>query len=141
MKPARLPVESRESGVAAIDLVFFSTGDLVCAVESAKVRGLREVEGSTALSIAALLRLPESAHQANPPRQWLLRLAHPGGTLTARVEEPVTHERIPATDLYPLPSLLEARLILPAVRGLVYWRKLNGETMAIILDPDRFELS
>jgi hypothetical protein len=141
VKPDRSLVESAESDIAAaIDLVFFSTGGLVCAVESIKVRGLREVEESPAQSIAALLGLPESADPANPPRQWLLRLVHPNGTLSARVEEPVTHERIPAADLYPLPPLLEARLTLPVVRGLARWRKSEGETLAIILDPHRLSM-
>lgn len=141
MKPGRSLIESGESNAAAaIDLVFFSTSGLVCAMESVKVRGLREVEESPAPSIAALLGLPESTDPANLPRQWLLRLVHPNGTLSARVEEPVTHERIPAADIYPLPPLLEARLTLPGVRGLARWRKPEGETLAVILDPNHLSM-
>ncbi|MCB1777622.1 MAG: hypothetical protein KDI50_09315 [Candidatus Competibacteraceae bacterium] len=134
------PLVETDVVATVIDLVFFSTGGLVCAVESAKVQGLRKIEESPAPSMATLLHFPERAEPANhPPRQWLLRLAHPNGTLTVRVDDPVLHERIPATALYPLPPLLEARLVLPGVRGLARWRKPDGETLAIILDPNAFK--
>lgn len=142
MKPfKRLVEKTGVDDIVGIDLVFFSAGGLAFAVESVKVRTLRESEESEALSMAALLRLSEPAERLSSSRQWLLRLVHPSGMLMVRVDEPVTHDRLPTTALYPLPSLLEARLTLPCVRGLAYWRKSEGEALAIILDPNRLPVS
>lgn len=123
--------------VAEIDLVFFSAGGLVFAVESVKVRALREVEKYAALSMTTLLRLPEPVDPGTPPRKWLLCLVHPTGTLTVQVDEPITQIRLPATALYSLPPLLEARLTLPCVRALAYCRTSDSETLAVVLDPTR----
>lgn len=129
------------SEAAGVDLVFFSAGGLMLAVESVKVRGLSEVAGSKAPSMAALLHLPNGPDRAAPHREWLLRLAHPDGTLTVRVDEPVIQGRLPATALYPLPPLLEARLTLTGVCALARWRKSDGESLAVILDPDHLPVS
>lgn len=126
---------------AGVDLVFFSAGGLMLAVESVKVRDLGEVAGSQAPSMATLLRLPKPTDRATPPREWLLRLVHPDGTLTVRVDEPVTQDRLPATALYPLPPLLEARLTLTGVCALARWRKSDGESLVVVLDAGRLPVS
>jgi len=129
------------SEAADVDLVFFSAGGLMLAVESVKVRGLSEVAGSKAPSMAALLRLPQPADPAARPREWLLWLIRPDGMLNVRVDGPVTQSRLPATALYPLPPLLEARLTLSGVCALARWRKSDGESLAVILDPDHLPVS
>lgn len=124
-----------------VDLVFFSAGGLILAVESVKVRDLREAAGSDAPTLAALLRLPDPANRATPGRQRLLRLIRPDGILAARVDEPVIQDRLPASALHPLPPLLEARLTLPGVQALARWRCADGDTLAILLDPYRLPVS
>ena len=122
---------------AGIDLVFFTAGGRTFAVESAKVRSLGEVGESTAPAMASLLGLPRWTETA--PREWLLRLVHPQGTLAVRVNEPVVQDRLPVWALHPLPPLLEARLTLPWVRALVCWRDAEGgEILAVVLDPAGF---
>jgi hypothetical protein len=120
-----------------VNLVFFAAGGLTFAVESARVQALDAVGECAAPALSALLHLP-AVTGGSPPQEWLLRLAHPQGTLAVRVEEPIMQDRLFIADLHPLPPLLAARLTLPAVRALARWRTSNGETLAIILDPARF---
>ena len=142
MKPVTVTAQHSALGEAAgVDLVFFSAGGLILAVESIKVRDLCEVAGSQAPSMAALLHLPNGPDRAAPPRERLLRLVHPDGTLTVRVDEPVTQGRLPATALYPLPPLLKARLTLPGVCALARWRNADGEGLAVVLNPAGFHIT
>lgn len=124
-------------GPTGIDLVFFAAGGQVFAVESAKVQSLSEVGKVIAPAMADVLGLPAQTDPA--PREWLLRLVHPHGTLAVRVNEPVMQDRLPVSALHPLPLLLEARLTLPWVRALVRWREPAGDEMlVVVLDPARF---
>ncbi len=125
----------------ALDLVFFSAGGLILAVESAKVRDLREAGGSDAPMLADLLGLPDSANRAVVAQQRLLRLMRSDRTLAVRVDEPVMQDRLPASALHPLPPLMAARLTLPSVQALARWRHAAGQTLAVILDPDRLPVS
>ncbi len=128
----------RTDQAAGIDLVLFFAGGLAFAVESARVRALEAADGSEAPDLAGLLGLPAVASATGiRTRNRRLRLLHPSGELTVRVDEPVIHHRLPASALHPLPPLLAATIKLPCVCALAGLKGPDGESMAVVLDPAR----
>ncbi|MBK1723655.1 hypothetical protein [Thiocystis violacea] len=130
------PEASETAESRGIDLVRFRAGGLTLAVEAAKVRGMRETQGSLAPRLADLLHIQESPATAAPPER-LLEFAHPEGPHSLRVDEPVVHCRLPASALRPLPPLLAARQGLACIRALACVGQPPDEVLIIVLDAWR----
>ncbi|PRY64176.1 hypothetical protein B0H98_10688 [Vreelandella songnenensis] len=102
---------------AGVPMVLFAAGAYRLALEARFVTGMadtptahRRVEAS-----ALLFQAPCSA----PPVYWLT-LSDAQGVWQLGVHQPVTLRSLAASELYPLPPLLLARRIHPALCGIAF---------------------
>lgn len=123
--------EWAEAGLAVVRC---AAGGLNFALEADKVQAMHADVAQPAITLAALLQLPERQPAA---QERLLSITHPDGIRLLRVEEPVIRCRVPALTLSPIPPLMAAHLRLPWVRALAWLGTPPDAALLILLDAWR----
>ncbi|RUR31920.1 hypothetical protein ELY33_06815 [Vreelandella andesensis] len=111
-----------------VALVLFSAGYTLAAIEARHVAGLTKSAHLSRCANAEYLLL--NAQLLNKaPTHWLT-LQDAQGAWQLGVSGDVALAHIPITELFPLPSLIAARHVSPALRGLT----LANQTVRLLFD-------
>ena len=109
-----------------LDVVLFETGGYRFALEAAAVASLRPFDGETDVRVPAI----ESRLGVAVPITGVRLVLRLRSGAACTVPTGATLAVLPANAIHPLPSLVEARLTVPAVKALA----VDGRGVVILAD-------
>jgi len=117
-----------------LPVVVFHSGGWRIALEGRHVAAMRPDgagDDGTGRDVEELLGLP-AVGDASHRRRLLIR--RDGATFSLRVCEPVEFTSFDCATIRPLPPLIAARIVRPAVRAL----QVDGAGLTLLIDPTRW---